>query len=94
METGKLFQSYQEEQIKLGGQIKTLNEKITQLDLCEGGSERFAELIAKYADLKELDSEIVNELCEKILVHQVEKVDGKRVQKIEIFYRFVGKIGA
>ena len=44
----------------------------------------------KYADLQELDTSIVNELCEKILVHEAQRVDGVRTQKIEIYYRFIG----
>jgi len=47
-----------------------------------------------YQDLKELDAETVNELIEKIVVHQAEKVDGKRTQKVEIHYRFIGQVQA
>lgn len=50
--------------------------------------EKFTELISKYADIQQLDARILNTLIEKILVH--EKVDG--VQKIEIFYKFTGKL--
>ena len=34
----------------------------------------------------------LNELIEKILVHQTEKIDGKKVQEIDIHYRGVGII--
>ena len=36
--------------------------------------------------------EILNELIEKILVHQTEKINGKKVQEIDIYYRGVGII--
>ena len=40
-----------------------------------------------------LTAPILNELIEKIVVHKATKdKDGKRIQKIEIYYRFVGKI--
>ena len=39
-----------------------------------------------------LTPEILNELIEKILIHQAEKVDGKKVQEIDIYYRGVGII--
>ena len=53
-------------------------------------------MIAKYKGLQELDAPIVNELCEKILIHEAYRIDDggrftTRYQKIEIYYRFVGK---
>jgi len=36
--------------------------------------------------------EIVNEFIKKIIVHALEKVDGKRVQKVDIIFNFVGEI--
>ncbi|MCI8726288.1 MAG: DUF4368 domain-containing protein, partial [Hungatella sp.] len=37
--------------------------------------------------------ELLNALIEKILVHEASKDEnGNRVQKVEIYYRFIGKI--
>jgi len=46
----------------------------------------------KYIDVQQLDKVIVHELIKKIVVHQARKLDGQRVQQIDIYYRFVGKI--
>ncbi|MCI8285295.1 MAG: DUF4368 domain-containing protein, partial [Firmicutes bacterium] len=35
---------------------------------------------------------IVNEYIKKIIVHAPEKVDRKRVQKVDIVFNFVGEI--
>lgn len=35
-----------------------------------------------------------NQLIDKILVSKAEKVDGEYVQKIQIFYRFIGPLDA
>ena len=88
----KLFQSYQKEQEQLESRIAELKKQVARLDGEKDNNQHFIDLIAKYADLQELDAPIVNELCEKILVHQAEKIDGKRTQEIEIFYRFIGKM--
>jgi hypothetical protein len=88
----KLFQKYQKEQEKLEIKVVELEKQVACIDKASDNSQRFLELITKYADLQELDAPIINELCEKILIHQAEKIDGKRVQKIEIVYRFIGKI--
>ena len=39
-----------------------------------------------------LSAEILNELIEKIVIHQQEKIDGKKTQEIDIYYRGVGII--
>ena len=45
-----------------------------------------------YSDTTELTAKMLNTLIEKIVVHEaVKDSDGTRNQKIEIFYRFVGK---
>ena len=50
-------------------------------------------LVRKYTELTELNAVILNELIEKILVHEtVKEENGEVVQEIEIYYRFVGKI--
>lgn len=52
---------------------------------------RFISIIDQYTTLTELNSSIVNELIERIEIHQPDKSSGKRVQQIDIFYTFVGK---
>lgn len=39
-----------------------------------------AALVRKYADIKELDAEIIREFVERIILFQAEKVDGHRQQ--------------
>ncbi len=47
----------------------------------------------RYANPTELTAELLNTLIEKITVHEAVKLEnGFREQKIEIYYRFVGKI--
>ena len=49
--------------------------------------------VRKYTELTELTAPLLNELIDKIIVHQAKNDEnGNRIQEIEIFYRFVGKI--
>lgn len=48
----------------------------------------------KYTEISELTPEIMHEFIEKIVVHEPEKIDGKRTQRIEIFYRFNVAVGS
>jgi len=85
-----IFSKYQMEQEQLGMRVKELEKQLSSLSQIEDNSQRWVGLISKYADLQELDAPIVNELCEKILVHEAKDVEGIRTQKIEIHYRFIG----
>lgn len=87
-----MFGKYQTEQEQLTVTVAELEKQLAKMSTACDNSQRWIDLIAKYEDIQELDAPIVNELCEKILIHESEKVDGRRVQKIEIFYRFIGKV--
>jgi len=89
-----LVAKYQQEQAALMQQAGELAAQLEALETSAHNSVKWTALIAKYADLQELNTGIVTELCEKILVHNAEMVDGKRYQKIEIFYRFIGGMEA
>ena len=53
---------------------------------------QFISNVKKYTEITEITPEILNELIEKILIHQAEKIDDKKVQEIDIYYRGVGII--
>jgi len=89
-----MFSRYQAEQQGLKQQVEMLSKQLTAMGEIRDNSQRWMSLIAKYKDLQELDAPIVNELCEKIMLHQAYRVNGRRMQQIEIFYRFVGKLTA
>ncbi len=53
---------------------------------------KFTTVIESLVDIKELNKTVLNKAIDKIIVHEAEKVDGKRTQLIDIYYRFVGNI--
>jgi hypothetical protein len=50
-------------------------------------------VIRKYTELEELTAEVLLELVDTIEVFEPQKVDGKRVCRVHIVYRFVGNVG-
>ena len=78
-----------------------LTEKIEQYER-EGRAEHdqldkiqdFIDEVSKYAGITELNYKILHQLIDKILVSRAEKADGEYVQKIQIFYRFIGPLDA
>ena len=56
-------------------------------------AEKWIELIRKYTNITELSADLLNALIEKVVVHEATKnADGSRMQEVEIYYRFIGKI--
>ncbi len=51
-----------------------------------------AAIISKYMGITKSTPTIVNEFIKKIFIHAPEKLNGKRFQKVDIVFNFVGKI--
>ena len=94
--TEKRFQMlsarYDSEQEKLIVKIKEL-EKSAIADKEQLSSiEQFAEQISGYAGITELNFKIINQLIEKILVSEPVEVDGQKIQRLTIHYKFIGAL--
>ena len=58
-----------------------------------GVAEKWVSLIKAYANPTELNTELLNALIEKILIHEpTTDSEGNCVQEVEIYYSFIGKI--
>lgn len=84
--------NYDKEQQELKIKIKQLSKEIENTEKKDNDITQFISNVKKYTEITELTPEILNELIEKILVHQTEKIDDKKVQEIDIHYRGVGII--
>ncbi len=81
---------YEKEQIEIEEKINALNAAIKTNKENETNAENFVETIKNYADITELNAAILNTLIDKIVVHEAEIIDGERVQKLDVYYKFVG----
>lgn len=84
--------NYDKEQKELKLKIEQLSKEINNTEKKTTDLTQFISNVKKYTEITELTPEILNELIEKILIHQAEKVNGKKVQEIDIYYRGVGII--
>ena len=73
-------------------QIEKLKAMAENLEDSADKAERLADEMAECAEIKELTTEIVNRLIEKIEVSEPQTINGEKVQNIRIFYKFVGEI--
>lgn len=88
-----LATKYQDEQTKLETDVAAFSDRLRETIQSRDNAERWISLLRQYTDLTELTAPILNELIEKIVVHEATKgKDGVREQKLDIYYRFVGKI--
>ena len=84
---------YQKEQIELEQQITNLREELSKMEQDMIGAEKWIELIKEYSVPKELTAPLLNAMIEKILIHEATtNADNERIQEIEIYYRFIGKV--
>lgn len=73
-------------------QIEKLKAMAENLENSTDKAERLADEMAECAEIKELTTDIVNRLIEKIEVSEPQTINGEKVQNIRIFYKFVGEI--
>ena len=85
--------NYEQELEALKEKKKALDTEIAKRDeVCENAGQ-FLPLIQKYTDIQELDAHILNELIEKIVVHEKETdAEGITTQRVDIYYKFIGYI--
>lgn len=84
--------NYDKEQQELKLKIEQLSKNIENTEKKDTDITKFISNVKKYTEITELSPEILNELIEKIVIHQQEKVNGMKVQEIDIYYRGVGII--
>lgn len=88
-----MMPGYEQERTVLLETQKTLAEAISASEQIYDDVEAFLPLVRQYTDLQELNTRILNELIEKIVVHEKERsADGSVTQQVDIYYKFIGYI--
>lgn len=85
-----LLTEYEEEQKSLRTSVSDMEERLSGFEEDTNRAEQFLALAKKYTDFSELTTPMINEFIDKILVHAPEKVDGDRMQEVEIYLKFIG----
>ena len=88
----KMSRRYEDEQKELSEKIKKLRSEIEKQSSRSMTTDMFIGLVRKYTRARKLTPRMLNELIERIEVHQAEKIDGKWEQRLTIHYNCVGAI--
>ena len=88
----KMSRRYEDEQKEMTERIKTLRAEMDKLSSKAVTADMFISTVRKYTRAKALTPRMLNELIDRIEVHQAEKIDGEWVQHLTIHYNCVGAI--
>lgn len=88
----KLTAAMEQEQEENQRRLQELMRMLQQSDAQESEVRTFIREIRQYATIQELDEAVLNRLISRILVGEVKKIDGQKIQEVRIVYNFVGEI--
>ncbi|MDR1410516.1 MAG: recombinase zinc beta ribbon domain-containing protein, partial [Oscillospiraceae bacterium] len=88
----KLSRDYEKEQQDLAVQAEALSKQISEQEQQTLDLERFLRQVRKYTQVKELTPTLLHELVERIEVHAPDRSLGRREQKIDVLFDFVGLV--
>ena len=88
----RMSKKYEDEQAELRSSIKALQADIERIDGKAATADMFISAVRKYTRARKLTPRMLNELIDKIEVHQAEKVNGVWRQRLTIHYNCVGAI--
>ena len=88
----KLSAGYEEEQRTLECRVAELQSLIDAETKRAANVNGFLAVVRKYTDIQELNAEIIREFVEMVYVHQAEKKDGKKLQRVRIVWNFIGEL--
>ena len=87
-----LAKSYEDECNELKTKIQELKNTLAASVQDEENLLKFLKVVKSYTEIEELTPEILNSFIEKIYIGETEKYDGRKMQEVEIIYKFVGAI--
>ena len=83
---------YESEQKQLSDRVAFIEAELAEQGEKAANVGKFLTTVRKYTDIQELTPMILREFIDKILIHEPDNTSGKRQQKIEIHYNFVGEL--
>ncbi len=87
-----LAKSYESEGVDLKTRIQELQIALSASVQDEERLSKFLKVVKSYTKIEELTPEILNSFIEKIYIGETEKYDGRKMQEVEIIYKFIGAI--
>ena len=87
-----LAKSYEDEGNDLKTKIQELKNALASSVQDEEKLSKFLKVVKACTEIQELTAEILNSFIEKIYIGETERYSGRKMQDVEIIYKFVGAI--
>jgi hypothetical protein len=88
----KLSAEFEAEQEQLVARVAVLEAELAEESEKSANVGKFLNTVRRYTDIQELTPTLLREFVDKIIVHEPDRSSGKREQKIDIHYNFVGNV--
>ena len=86
----QLASRYETERMKLKAKIGSIRDELSAMGTAQKGRDTFLAAVRRFMDMETLTAPLLQELIDRIEVHEVEGRGKNRTQRIVIYYRFVG----
>ena len=87
-----LAKSYEDEGNDMKTKIQEFKNALASSVQDEEKLSKFLKVVKSYTEIEELTPEILNSFIEKIYIGETEKYNGRKMQEVEIIYKFIGAI--
>jgi DNA invertase Pin-like site-specific DNA recombinase len=87
-----LMSDYETEQTELESSVELIQNSLSAYKETSDNVDRFIKLVHRYTDFTELTTPMIHEFIDKIVVHEADKSTGDRLQQIDIYLKYVGKL--
>ena len=86
----QLANRYETERMELKAKIGSIRDELSAMGTAQKGRDTFLAAVRRFMDMETLTAPLLQELIDRIEVHEVEGRGKNRTQRIVIYYRFVG----
>ena len=86
----QLANRYETERMDLKAKIASIRDELSAMGTAQKGRDTFLAAVRRFMDMETLTAPLLQELIDRIEVHEVEGRGKNRTQRIVIYYRFVG----
>ena len=86
----QLANRYETERMELKAKIASIRDELSAMGTAQKGRDTFLAAVRRFMDMETLTAPLLQELIDRIEVHEVEGRGKNRTQRIVIYYRFVG----
>ena len=88
----QLSHKYEVERMELKGKITDYRQRLSELGTLQQGRDSFLQAIRRFMEMGTLTAPLLQELIDHIDVYETEGKGKHRIQRVVIYYRFVGYI--